>query len=238
VTLTRSRYTLYRGYRIPHSERFPWQAAFTAALFFLFIYCVCLAFLYCVEYVHIYTHIWLRRDGIWITATTKQYCRETFLHKSGAVQSVDWICHWGAGLAVTGRVRDIGQNVLQSSFQTGSSSSPSDFRIFFLIAFLEEAFIRNTITIPRINYLIIICINDDAVVNNKTPRPYLALRYSHRHAKEFLRNLQTIWARAPRKVRWPWLCCYACTNIFPPTTNASCSKGPCGPTQTKISRYR
>jgi hypothetical protein len=27
---------------------------------------------------------------------------ETFLHKSGAVRSVDWICHWGAGLSVTG----------------------------------------------------------------------------------------------------------------------------------------
>jgi len=94
---------------------------------------------------------------------------------------------------VTGRIRDIGQNVLQSSFQTGSSSSPSDFRIFFFIAFLEEAFIINTVTILRIN--------DDAVVNNKTPRPYLALRYSHRHEKEFLRNLQTIQARALRKVR-------------------------------------
>ena len=30
----------------------------------------------------------------------------------------------GACLAVTGRIRDIGQNVLESSFQTGSSSSP------------------------------------------------------------------------------------------------------------------
>jgi hypothetical protein len=33
------------------------------------------------------------------------------------------IYHWGAGLAVTGPTRDIGLNVLQSSFQTGSSSS-------------------------------------------------------------------------------------------------------------------
>jgi len=34
------------------------------------------------------------------------------------------IYHWGAGLAVTGRIRDIGQNVLQSAFETGSSSIP------------------------------------------------------------------------------------------------------------------
>jgi len=34
------------------------------------------------------------------------------------------IYRWGAGLAVTGPIRDIGQNVLQSSFETGSGSSP------------------------------------------------------------------------------------------------------------------
>ena len=76
---------------------------------------------------------------------------EIFLHKLGAARSVDWMFII-AGLAVTGRIRDIGQNVLQSSFQTGSSSSPSDFRILFPIAFLEEAVIRNIITILRINY--------------------------------------------------------------------------------------
>jgi hypothetical protein len=54
-------------------------------------------------------------------------------------------CHWGAGLALTGRIRDIGQNVLQSYFQRGSGSSPSYFQIFFLIAFLVAAFIRNII---------------------------------------------------------------------------------------------
>ena len=43
----------------------------------------------------------------------------------------------GRGLAVTGQIRYIGQRVLQSSFQKGSSSSPSYFHIFFLIAFLS-----------------------------------------------------------------------------------------------------
>jgi hypothetical protein len=52
---------------------------------------------------------------------------ETFLHRPGAVQSVDCIYHWGASLAVTGPIRDFGQNVLQISFQTGSSSSPTYF---------------------------------------------------------------------------------------------------------------
>jgi hypothetical protein len=49
----------------------------------------------------------------------------------------------GAGLAVTGRIRDIAQNGLQPSFQTGSCSSLSYFHIFFLITVLEEALIGN-----------------------------------------------------------------------------------------------
>jgi len=71
---------------------------------------------------------------------------------------------------VTGPIRDIGQNDLQSSFQTasGSSSSHSYRHIFFLIAFLEEAFISNLIIILHSNYIIIICINYDnnAIISN------------------------------------------------------------------------
>jgi hypothetical protein len=75
------------------------------------------------------------------------------------------IYHCSAGLVVTGRIRDIGQNVLQSSFQTGSSSSPTYFLIFFLIAFLGEEFIRNVIIILCINYTrVIIGINDNNIV--------------------------------------------------------------------------
>ena len=55
------------------------------------------------------------------------------------------IYHWGPGLVVTGRIHDIGQNVLQSSFRGGSSNTPSYFQIFLLIALLQEAFIRNEI---------------------------------------------------------------------------------------------
>jgi len=51
------------------------------------------------------------------------------------------IYHWGPGLAVTGRIRDIGQNVLQSSFETGISSSPSYCHIFFPTEFVKEAII-------------------------------------------------------------------------------------------------
>jgi hypothetical protein len=48
-----------------------------------------------------------------------------------------YIYRWGAGVAVTGRIRDIGQNVLRSASQTGRSSSPSYFHIFFRFAFID-----------------------------------------------------------------------------------------------------
>jgi len=57
-----------------------------------------------------------------------------------------YIYCWEAGFAVTGWIHDIGQKVLQYSFETGSSSSSHSYCwILFLMAFLEEAFIRNVI---------------------------------------------------------------------------------------------
>ena len=51
----------------------------------------------------------------------------------------------GAGLVVTGQIRDNGQNVLQSSFQTGGDISPNYCHKFFLVTFLAEALIKNII---------------------------------------------------------------------------------------------
>ena len=87
---------------------------------------------------------------------------ETLLHKSGAVRSVGWIF---LHMVAKGRIRDIGQNVLQSSFQTGSDSSPSYFHIFFRNSFLEEACISNIITTICINYILTF-INNNAIINN------------------------------------------------------------------------
>jgi hypothetical protein len=58
----------------------------------------------------------------------------------------------GAGLSVTGPIRDIGQNVLQSAFVTGSCSNHSYCHISFLIAFFEEELIRNIIITLKVNY--------------------------------------------------------------------------------------
>jgi len=48
--------------------------------------------------------------------------KHIYTNRSGAKCWLD-IYHWGAGLAVNGPIRDNGQNILQYSFVTGSSSS-------------------------------------------------------------------------------------------------------------------
>jgi hypothetical protein len=101
-------------------------------------------------------------------------------------------------MAVTERIRDIGQNVVQSYFQTGSSSSSSYFHIFFLIAFLKKFFISSKIIIMRINYIIVICVNMNNAVINNNYRKYKTLFWSsifpwarERISSKFLDNLVT-----------------------------------------------
>jgi hypothetical protein len=103
--------------------------------------------LYIVQNMFIHTYIHLTA---WIFYMNYR-CDQTILrvqhfytNRSGAKFWLD-IYHWGVGLAVTGRIRDIGQNALQSSFQTGSGSSPIYCQIFLLVAFLDEDFIGNKI---------------------------------------------------------------------------------------------
>ena len=112
---------------------------------------------------------------------------------------------------VTGRIRDIRQNVLQSSVETGSRSSHSYCHIFFLIPYLEEVFIRNII-IPCNNYKIIIRINNNnAKIDNnflKSQRTFIALQISHGQRKYLLSNLLAVWTRALKKV------CQPCRRVF------------------------
>jgi hypothetical protein len=110
---------------------------------------------------------------------------ESFLHRSETVPIVEW----GVGLAVTGRIRDIGQIVLQSSFQTGLSSNHSYCHIFFLMAFLAYYKCNYTMLI----YKIIICIynNNKAAINNNYGRLQDLILSSifHGYVKGFIRNL-------------------------------------------------
>jgi hypothetical protein len=107
------------------------------------------ASLYCEEYVCVCVYIYVCDciESIYVlpllpnSMTSETLCTQI---GSGAKCWLD-IYHWSAGLAVTGRILDIGQNVLQSSFRGGSCNTLSYFQIFLLIAFLQEAFIRNII---------------------------------------------------------------------------------------------
>ena len=81
------------------------------------------------------------------------------------------IYHWGTSLVVMEQIHDIGQYIIQYSFYAGSNSSSIYFHIFFLITFLNRAFIRNIIIIQCINYVIIICLNENnALINNNYGR--------------------------------------------------------------------
>jgi len=106
--------------------------------------CVCV---YIYIYTHTYTHTNLRTDCIRIAVATNNTTSATLTQICSGTKCRPDIYHWGAGLAVTGRIRDIGENVLKYSFVTRSSSSPSYCHILLLIATIQEAVIRNAIII-------------------------------------------------------------------------------------------
>ena len=122
---------------------------------------------------------------------------ETFLHKSGEVQSFDWIFiieapanRWlGEYVISNKRIYSLlfKQEAAEATISTISRSS-------------RRPLLRNIIIILRINYKIIICTNNNNnVVSNNYSRSLqhiiLFFKITMRPRKEFLRNVQTIWAR-------------------------------------------
>ena len=65
-----------------------------------------------------------------------------YTNRDGSMFSLD-VSQWVAGLAVTGRIGEIGWYVLQSALKQEALASTVNCQIFFLIAFLCVAFIRN-----------------------------------------------------------------------------------------------
>jgi hypothetical protein len=101
--------------------KFPWHAAFTAVPIFYFLFPTSVTILWT---LCVYTRISDTVQTVYElpllpSNTTVKHC---YTNRSGAKCWLD-IYRWGAGMAVTGRIRDVGQNVLQASFETGSSSS-------------------------------------------------------------------------------------------------------------------
>ena len=72
-----------------NKERFPWHAVFTAVLI-IFISFAWPVYLYCEEYVCVYTYLTVQRlyELLLPLSNTES---ETFLYKLGAVWSVDWM---------------------------------------------------------------------------------------------------------------------------------------------------
>jgi hypothetical protein len=88
------------------------------------------------------------------------------------------------------------------SFQTGNSSNPSCFHIFFLIALFEETFIINITIVLYVNYTLIVCINNNAVINNnhRTPQDLILFFKTPMGNRK---NFFEIWARALEKFCQP-----------------------------------
>jgi len=145
-----------------HVERYFWHAAFHAVHNF-FISVARPASLYCDETVyrctHTHTHIWLRRDCVWIGVATNHIASKHFYTNQEQCEMftgyLSLRCRLGGDWANTWHWT----KYFTIFFQTGSSSSPSYSHIFFFLASLEQAFIRSTITLC-LNYrvVIIVCI--------------------------------------------------------------------------------
>jgi len=88
-------------------------------------------------------------------------------------------------------MRDIGQNVLQASFETESDNSPVT-AIYSSLSLLDEAVVRNIIIILRINnILIVFIINNTAeiIIYGRLQDLILLLKIPVGTRKDFFRNL-------------------------------------------------
>ena len=134
-----------------------WHSTFTAVPSFLnYFYPTSISIMWRIFFL--YTYIWLFIDC----------CYKIILRVEHSYNNWErcWqdIYHWGAGVAVTGRIRDTGQNVLLSYFQTASTSN-----LFFFMAFYADVFIWNIINIIWIHFTVIITIfisYNNAIINN------------------------------------------------------------------------
>jgi hypothetical protein len=129
-----------------------WHTEFTAVSFLFYFVFPFDQLLYIVKNMCIYTRVCSVAIVYELLLLPNKTASETFLHKSGALRSVmtgylslwrrpggDWTNTW------------LWTQYFTVFFSNKNSSSPSYVRIFFLIAFLEKAFIRNILCI---NYTI------------------------------------------------------------------------------------
>jgi hypothetical protein len=96
---------------------FPFPAHLPYILKNVYIY----IYIYTHTHTHTHTHTYLTAHRLYMNYCYHQITLwQTFLQNPGAVQSVHWIFIIGT---MMWRIRDIRQNILQSFFETASSSS-------------------------------------------------------------------------------------------------------------------
>jgi hypothetical protein len=132
----------------------------------------------CVAYAHFCVDI-----GYELPLLPNNTGNETFLHKSGAVLSVDWIIIIGApAWRWLGEYVTLDKMCYRLIFKQEVGAAPRYFHISFLFAFLEEVFVRNIIIILWIYYTIVIIIsisnNNNAIISinyGRLSKPYFVL---------------------------------------------------------------
>jgi len=143
-----------------------------------------------------------------------------YFHKTGeGCEMLTGYLTPGRCLAVSKRIREIGQKDLLSSFQTESTSCRSYFHIFFRVHSPRArggAFIINIIITLCINYIIIICINYNAVINNNYGRiqnHILLFKISMRRRNDFYEIYTQFGMRLQKGL--PSLSLCVCVDIHP-----------------------
>ena len=135
---------LWRACSKWHAERFSWHATFTDfTIFNIFFFLLPDRRLCIVKNTCLYTHTSDSVQTVYELPLLPNHSavKHIYTDRSGAKCWLD-IYRWVAGLAATGRIRHIGQNVLQCSF-VDRKQQHSCYHILFLFAFLGEAIIRN-----------------------------------------------------------------------------------------------
>ena len=131
---------------VRRAERFPSHVSSTAVPISFYLFCPTSVSILLITFVYTpHTHIsdWVQTVNE-LQLLQNNTANETWFHKSWPVRSVARNFNdKEVDLAVTVWMRDVEQKVLKSYLQTGSRSSPSYLKIYFLITFLPDAFIGN-----------------------------------------------------------------------------------------------
>ena len=165
--------------------RYPWHSAFTAVQFFYFfcpnsvsilsyIYIYIYIFIYIWQYIYLYIYIFiyiyiythntcLTPHSLYMNYRCYQITLQwNIFTQIGAVRSADRIFIIGAPAWLwLGEYVTLGRTFYSLLLKQEAVAAPSYCNILWLIAFLKEVFIRNTIITLCFDYITLVCINSN-----------------------------------------------------------------------------